>query len=252
MSDIEWLEDKWNDGVYNIGERGIPIEQAVVMRGKYNCKFQRNGKYYLIRTAGMDRAAFLNTITILEEPPTLPGLYTWIVYSNDDAKTKKFACCKTSSILEIGTTHNAIAHRVGAKAIHAAGELKIGEGGNYYNFYSGTFMADILNIDPSTGQPKLGKRPRPGRGPDDVIDFFEEKIKTFLPAVLIHNGLIKKSTVPPPTEAELEVYQSMGAVIETFDTQAACYAKAKEGGRRLSRKNRKKRHSVRSKRTKKK
>jgi hypothetical protein len=87
------------------------------------------------------RQCIYSKILILrsEDIPTAPdGVYTYILCE------KGFFANMTKSILEIGTVHAQLAHRVGANHIYVAGEFKLSTDATgrhiVYNTLSGTYM----------------------------------------------------------------------------------------------------------------
>lgn len=239
-------EERWEQGLVQVDELPDLID-TVSMRATYQCTFEKNGKILMVKTTKMDRIGFLDAMTFTPKP-TAPGYYTWIVYSSDKyGVSKKLVCCKVLSILEVGTIHRAIVLKVGASAIHAAGEAFVDKDGKvYFNFMSGTYMRNLLDT--------AGKK-RSRCSAEELEDFLIEKLREpeyFGPdAAWRSKAFIVKEELPV-TDEELELYKKFGAEVRFFDDRAAC-EKARFGGtRRLRRRHGKKRYTVTFKRSKRK
>jgi hypothetical protein len=182
-------------------------------------------------------------LTPFEQVPTINGVYTWIVYSNDE-KSQQFAASRMLSAFEIGTKHNMLAHRMRAKIIHCAGELRIKDGEKEFNFFSGTYMEPYLRT-------RVKKRACL-RG--DLEFYMIDKMKSMFfgnDSSFIEQSFIDSSFVP--TNTELELYKKHGAVIRLFDDESSCIKSASGGKKRtkkLRRFYRKKRNTIRRKRSK--
>lgn len=223
---------------------------AVSMRAAFQCALEKNGKILMVKTTKMDRIGFLDAITFVPKP-TAPGYYTWIVYSSDKyGVEKKLICCKVFSILEVGTIHRAIVLKVGASAVHAAGEAFVDKDEKvYFNFMSGTYMKDLLDT--------AGKK-RSRCSAEELEDFLIQKLREpayFGPDATWRSKTFIVKEALPVTDEELELYTKFGAEVRFFDDAASC-EKARFGGtRRVSRLRRghgKKRHAVTLKRSKRK
>ena len=160
------------------------------------------------------------------------GYYTWIIYSRP-GEEKIFVAVKVLSILEVGTIHKAIAHKVDADKIHAAGEILVDNDRLYFNLLSGTYMQNTFNRT----------RRRRGRcDPDELEDIIIGKMKDYLGNNITWTSqTLIKEAVLPVTQGELDLYQSYGATIQLFDSVEECVAirNVNRGGKRKSRKFRK-------------
>ena len=73
--------------------------------------------------------AILENFLVYDEKELLnanDGIYTWLLYSNNNSEEIKFMATEVLSPFEIGTNHQSIAYnkRVNASFIYGAGELK--------------------------------------------------------------------------------------------------------------------------------
>jgi hypothetical protein len=77
------------------------------------------------------------------------GIYTWLLYSNNNSDEIKFMATEVVSPYEIGTNHQSIAYnkRVNASFIYGAGELKKKENNITFNIISGTYTKNIIGYD---------------------------------------------------------------------------------------------------------
>jgi hypothetical protein len=240
-------EERWERGVYT--DMDLPdLADVVSLRAAHQCYFEKDGKILFVRATKMDKLGFLEAMPLTKQPEK-PGYYTWIVYSSDKyGVDKELVCCKVMSILELGTIHRAIAYRVTASTIHAAGEAFVDSDGKvYFNFMSGTYMRDALD--------KSGKK-RSRCDADQLEDFLIEKLREpsyFGPDAQWRSRVFITKEVLPITDEELELYKKFGADVRLFDDAASC-EKARFGGtrRRLLRRYRKKRHAITFKRPKRK
>ena len=239
-------EKRWNDGFVTVYENDedVNLPNSVIMRPNLQCFHKSSNEFILVETERMKKQEFLDSIPLIYGRPTEPGYYTWIVYSSETEK-KQLVCCKALSILEIGTVHKALAYRVNAEVIHAAGEVFIGEDRKlYFNFMSGTFMRDAF---------RKNKR---DYSTEEMILFLVFKMKE--PSYFDKGAQWRDATFftaerLPVSDEELALYQRFGAVVERFPTKEEC-EKKKGGGKRrrtqkLRRRYRKKRNSITFKRS---
>jgi hypothetical protein len=239
-------ERSWNNGFFKVrkNDEDVNLPNSVIMRPNLQCFHKSSNEFILVETERMKKQEFLNSIPLIYGRPTEPGYYTWIVYSSKTEK-KQLVCCKALSILEIGTVHKALAYRVNAEVIHAAGEVFIGKDRKlYFNFMSGTFMRDAFSKN---------KR---DFSPEEMMFTLIFKMKE--PSYFGKDSEWRSSTFftekdLPVSDKELESYQRFGAVVERFPTKEEC-EKKKGGGKRrrthkLRRRYRKKRNSITLKRS---
>ena len=193
----------------------------------FNCDVKTEGGQYVLATLpGREKlAAYLKSIPIWNDLKSLPdGLYTWIFYHRA-ASPVQFAATTTWSALEMGTTHLAIAARVGASAVHGAGELRKSGNTYTYNLLSGTFTAEWK------------KKMKGDCKPDDLETYIDTEFKLRFPdanATMTDRTLIDPNL--PVTEAEIDTYTKAGWTFQFFPTQKECLdVMNKKGGRRTTR-----------------
>ena len=77
------------------------------------------------------------------------GIYTWLIYSNEELDKIKFAATEVVSPYEIGTNHQSIAYnkKINASLIYGAGELKKSNNQITFNLISGTYTKKIVQYD---------------------------------------------------------------------------------------------------------
>lgn len=195
----------------------------------FNCDVKNEGGQYVLATLpGRDKLdAYLKSIPIWKDLQSLPdGLYTWIFYHRA-ASPVQFAATKAWSALEMGTIHLAIATRVGASAVHGAGELRKSGDTYTYNLLSGTFTGDWKKR-------VAGKGVCTAEGLETYIDDeFKSRFKTL--------NLTKTDTTLitgdlPVTEEEIDTYTKAGWTFKFFPTQKECLdVMGTKGGRRRTR-----------------
>ena len=193
----------------------------------FNCDVKNEGNQYVLATlpARDKLQAYLNSLPIWKDLRTMPdGLYTWIFYHRA-ASPVQFAATRTWSALEMGTTHLAIATRVGASAVHGAGELR--KSGNVitYNLLSGTFTADW-------------KKKMKGPCTSDAIEKYieDEFLRRFSGLTLQKTDVTLIDPKLPVTQEEVDTYTKAGWTFRFFPTQEACLAVMNaKGGRRHTR-----------------
>jgi hypothetical protein len=235
-------QDVWNTGVrhyvdgwwrtpdgWKFVTRFFPVfvKKNPDTKKSFNCDVKTEGGQYVLATLpGREKlAAYLKSIPIWKDLESLPdGLYTWIFYHRA-ASPVQFAATTTWSALEMGTTHLAIAARVGASAVHGAGELRKSGDTYTYNLLSGTFTGEW-------------KKKMKGECTPDALEAyidtefnrqFPDANKTRTDATLITQDL-------PVTEDEIATYTNAGWTFQFFATQKDCLdVMNKKGGRRATR-----------------
>ena len=216
----------------SVEKSSLPIEIAIQPKPEAKCKFMNDGIFYKINTTDFRIDEFLKNIPIMGEPPKEDGIYTWIL-----AKTEKveefFACCRVLSMFEIGTVHQIIVLRTGATHIIAAGELKVEKGKLSYNFMSGTYMVPLMEIR---------QKKEEGKCNDEEFDkHLIQKMEKYFPGGLyLGNDKTLINSGPLKDGVELALYVKYCAKLE----------KCLMGASR--RRHRKKRNTVRTKRSKRK
>jgi hypothetical protein len=193
----------------------------------FNCDVKNEGGQYVLATLpGREKlAAYLKSIPIWKDLESLPdGLYTWIFYHRA-ASPVQFAATTTWSALEMGTTHLAIAARVGASAVHGAGELRKSGDTYTYNLLSGTF----------TGEWK--KKMKGECTPDALEAYIDTEFNRQFPdAELSRTDATLITQDLPITEDEIATYTNAGWTFQFFATQKDCLdVMNKKGGRRATR-----------------
>jgi hypothetical protein len=221
LSDVPKQENPCED--VSVLKSSLPIELAIQPKSAAQCKFEKSGVKYKINTSAFDIDGFLKNIPIMEEPPKEDGIYTWIL-------AEKFACCRVLSMFEIGTIHQIIVLRTGSSKIIAAGELKVEKGKSYFNFMSGTYMLPLM---------KNRQKKKEGQcNVEELDEHLTQKMKTYFPEGIRTSD--ETFIVGPPSDEELALYVKYGAKLE----------KCLMGASR--RRHRKKRNTVRTKRSKRK
>jgi hypothetical protein len=216
-------EEKWNNGIEYFEDEHDTI---ISIREQHKCKVVFNGKILNINISNLNKETLLQDISLINERPDEPGYYTWLIYSNDGDKV--FVASKAYSILELGTIHRAIAHRVQPTKIHSAGEIKIDADGSLtFNVISGTYMLPLFS---SLKRSRCDK--------DNLETLMIRKIKEFIgeDSIFTQETLITPATLPV-TQAELDLYTKHGAVIgPPYNSTEEC--KAAQGQRAGTRKKR--------------
>ena len=139
----------------------VPGTYPVTMKPSVNCDFNVDGKiaYVGLPEDNEKTIAFINELPIFHnigdfeseesdlEAVAPDGVYTWILYKPPGAGKGNFSWAfrPVRSILEVGTLHKSIARAVGAKTIHAAGEMEKRDGKLTINYLSGSFMLKDCN-----------------------------------------------------------------------------------------------------------
>jgi hypothetical protein len=140
---LRLCDEAWTKGMpLKITSDGFPI----VMKPSQNCEIRVKGTrdiaYVGLPKTREEVLSFLTTIPRLTSADleTAPdSVYTWLLYSKDGS-APQFAASETETMLELGTTHYAIATSVGATGVHGAGEVWKHGTQLTFNFLSGTFM----------------------------------------------------------------------------------------------------------------
>jgi hypothetical protein len=203
-------EEKWNNG---IGYYEDKHDTIISIRNQHKCTVIFEGRILNINISNLNKEALLEDISLIYERPVEPGYYTWIIYSQDGDKV--FVASKAYSILELGTIHRAIAHRVQPKRIHSAGEIKIDADGRLsFNIISGTYMLPLFS---SLKRSRCDK--------DDLETLMIRKIKEFIgDSNFTQETLITNLTLPV-TQEELDLYTKHGAVIgPPYNSEEECKA----------------------------
>jgi len=235
-------QDVWNTGVrhyvdgwwrtpdgWKFVTRFFPVfvKKNPDTKKSFNCDVKNEGGQYVLATLpGREKlAAYLKSIPIWKDLESLPdGLYTWIFYHRA-ASPVQFAATTTWSALEMGTTHLAIAARVGASAVHGAGELRKSGDTYTYNLLSGTF----------TGEWK--KKMKGTCTPDALETYIDSEFKLrFADADITRTDRTLIDPNLPVTEDEIATYTKAGWTFQFFATQKDCLdVMNKKGGRRTTR-----------------
>ena len=136
------------------------------------------------------------------------GIYTWLLYSNDD-KEIQFVATEVVSPYEIGTRHQSLAfnERVNALNIYGGGELIKTEGHIEFNLLSGTYSKPLMEMNYTRAvKQKLIETFQtffPGSEHDDSGDSYIRKVTR------VSNSL-------------LDMYKDIGYTVRTFDTYNEC------------------------------
>jgi len=233
-------EEKYEEGLYRVSPPPLTLDEVVSVRPEHKC-MNKDGQYIRLNISTLNKQAFLDSNPLLYERPTNPGVYTYLVYSNDDV-TQEFVCCKTQSVYELGTLHMSLVYRVGAKLIHAAGEIQVTNGGGgkrtEVNFLSGTYMGTYFR--------SLGPKSRITA--DSMYDLLHTKMREKLGDDIVFGNETFIPKDRPVTDQDIAAFQAYGGTVTYFPSKEEC---DKSGGRRKSRRRKsKKRYSVRTKRAK--
>jgi len=136
------------------------------------------------------------------------GIYTWLLYSNND-KDIQFVATEVVSPFEIGTRHQSLAYneRINALTIYGGGELMKTKDHIEFNLLSGTYSKPLMEANYThVVQRKL-------------IETFE----TFLPGAEYDDS--KDSYISKVTHVSnslLDMYKTIGYTVRTFDTYNEC------------------------------
>ena len=219
-------DEKWESGLFTVEK---DENSFVAIRYFHNCRIQFGNGVFYINLDTMRKDDFLNDIPLIRERPTENGYYTWIIYSRP-GEEKVFVAAKVLSILELGTIHKALAHKVDADKIHAAGEMFVDNDRLYFNLLSGTYMRNTFNRT---------RRRRSRCDPDELEELIIGKMKDYLGNNITWTSrdLISEDVLPV-TQGELDLYQSYGATIQLFDSVDECLPirNRTSGGKRTRRK----------------
>jgi len=219
-------DEKWDSGLFTVEK---DENSFVAIRYFHNCRIQFGNGVFYINLDTMRKDDFLNDIPLIRERPTENGYYTWIIYSRP-GEEKVFVAAKVLSILELGTIHKALAHKVDADKIHAAGEIFVDNDRLYFNLLSGTYMRNTFNRT---------RRRRSRCDPDELEDLIIGKMKDYLGNNITWTSrdLISENVLPV-TQGELDLYQSYGATVQLFDSIDEClpFRNRTLGGKRTRRK----------------
>jgi hypothetical protein len=220
-------DEVWTKGMpLKITSDGFPI----VMKPSQNCEIRVKGTndiaYVGLPKTKEEVMAFLATIprltsADLESAPD--SVYTWLLYSKDGSRPQ-FAASETETMLELGTTHYAIATSVGATGVHGAGEVWKHGTQLTFNFLSGTFMQSWvlpkecpLKTMEVYIKRKLQTQVLPDLFRGKTLAFSEE---TFVAPRFIRQGL---------TTAKLETYVRHGFPVCIHDASAKAECKRIKG-----------------------
>ena len=134
------------------------------------------------------------------------GVYTWLLYSDEDSDVIRFVCTEVVSPFEIGTRHQSMAYnaRVQAYKIYGGGELiKTGDT-IQFNILSGTYSKPLV----------LDKR---------EINAIVTSFKLYFPqADYDDSGDSYIHKVTTVSDELLNVYKKYGYIVRFFDTYNEC------------------------------
>jgi len=136
------------------------------------------------------------------------GIYTWLLYSNDD-KEIHFVATEVVSPYEIGTRHQALAYneRINALYIYGGGELIKTKDHIEFNLLSGTYSKPLMEANYT----HVVKR--------KLIETFQ----TFVPdSEYDDSGDSYISKVTRVSNILLDMYKDIGYTVRTFDTYNEC------------------------------
>jgi hypothetical protein len=220
-------DEAWTKGMpLKITSDGFPI----VMKPSQNCEILVKGTndiaYVGLPKTREEVIEFLTTIprltsADLERAPD--SVYTWLLYSKD-GRPPQFAASETETMLELGTTHYAIATSVGATGVHGAGEVWKHGTQLTFNFLSGTFMQ-------SWGLPKecplktMEVYIKRKLQTEVLPDLFRGKTLTFSDETFVAPRFIRQGL----TTDKLETYVRHGFTVCIHDASAKAECKRTKG-----------------------
>jgi hypothetical protein len=220
-------DEVWAKGMpLKITSDGFPI----VMKPSQNCEIRVKGTndiaYVGLPKTREEVLSFLTTIprltsADLESAPD--SVYTWLLYSKDGSRPQ-FAASETETMLELGTTHYAIATSVGATGVHGAGEVWKHGTQLTFNFLSGTFMH-------SWGLPKecplktMEVYIKRKLQTEVLPDLFRGKTLTFSDETFVASRFIRQGL----TTDKLETYVRHGFTVCIHDASAKAECKRIKG-----------------------
>ena len=133
------------------------------------------------------------------------GVYTWLLYSEEDSDVIQFVCTEVVSPFEIGTRHQSMAYnaRVRASNIYGGGELiKTGDT-IQFNLLSGTYSKQLVQSNKSVKH--------------EIVAAFQ----TFVPgAVYDASGQSYIPNVKKVAKELLDIYERFGYIVRVFDTHS--------------------------------
>ena len=220
-------DEAWTKGMpLKITSDGFPI----VMKPSQNCEIRVKGTndiaYVGLPKTREDVIEFLTTIprltsADLESAPD--SVYTWLLYSKDGSPPQ-FAASETETMLELGTTHYAIATSVCATGVPGAGEVWKHGTPLTFNFLSGTFMQSwVLPKEcPLKTMEVYIKR----KLQTEVLpDLFRGKTLTFSDETFVAPRFIRQGL----TKDKLETYVRHGFTVCIHDASAKAECKRIKG-----------------------
>ena len=198
--------------------RVTDFEPGLLMGMNFNC-LEIDDKYYNINVSdvtleSIEEHVKLYSNTDINKVPD--GIYIWMIVTfNDDSTHIIFN--KVYSVHEIGTKHQNIVNRIheNLKEIHLAGEFAKKEDSLWYNFLSGTYMLDNIDVkDPF----------------DDALDDFNDFMETITNYELVYDNtgtsFINTENITF-THSDLDLFLKFGAEIHSFNTKGECIRSSK-------------------------
>jgi hypothetical protein len=215
--------------------KGMPLKRTsdgfpIVMKPSQNCEIRVKGTrdiaYVGLPKTREEVLSFLTTIPRLTSADleTAPdSVYTWLLYSKDGS-APQFAASETETMLELGTTHYAIATSVGATGVHGAGEVWKHGTQLTFNFLSGTFMQSwVLPKEcPLKTMEVYIKRKLQA---EVLPDLFRGKTLTFSEETFVAPRFIREGL----TTDKLETYVRHGFTVCIHDVSAKAECKRTKG-----------------------
>jgi hypothetical protein len=119
----------------------VTMEDGSIVYPYYEYKERKRANLLKTRRSAMRSVAFFTKKTFPDAPD---GIYAW-VYTN-----KGFFAGLVKSTTEHGTRHSQLADRVSATQIYMAGEIEKKGRNIIFNFYSGTYMYNVIENDRET------------------------------------------------------------------------------------------------------
>jgi hypothetical protein len=190
------------------------FEPNMDMAINYNC-LEFNNKFYNINISSISLDDIEDHVKLYKDKDInkVPdGIYIWLIATMKDGSTHLYFN-KVYTVHEFGTKHQNIVNRIhkNLKEIHLAGELiKDSYEGLWYNFLSGTYMLDNIDV----------KNPF-----EDALDDFDDFVFEFTGLPLIYDNSGKTLIHPNRlilSHDDLNLFLKYGADIHSFKTEEEC------------------------------
>ena len=198
------------------------VRHPIIMLNPQNCSVKNNdGKFVFVgRVYGTTSVNEdpVKVQALLQKFPRLsaeelktakPGIYTWLLYSDDSSDEIRFISTEVVSPYEIGTRHQSLAHnvRVNASKVYGGGELEKKGDTIVFNLLSGTYSKPLIQYNYSK----------------NVTNMIIAKFKTFFPDAEYDNSMNSYiSKVHSVSNSLLTLYKQNGFTVRLFDSRNDC------------------------------